>query len=120
MCYYVGFGTISVILTTVLYILIYNNTTWNPYAVWIAAWSTTTFVMYGFDWLLTKMGNVRTPDFVFYALAALGGFPGAWLGIYLFRGKITFKKNMWLFIVLTLSTLGHGLLTYHWFVEPFR
>ena len=118
MCYYVVFGSISVALTAILYHIIYDNTIWNPYAVWIAAWTITAFFMYGFDWLLTKMGNIRTPDHIFYALAALGGFPGAWLGIFVFQGKIDFNKNMWLLVVLILNMLGHGLLTYNWFVRP--
>jgi hypothetical protein len=25
-----------------------------------------------------------------------------------------------LFVILALSTIGHGLLTYHWFVRPLR
>ena len=118
MCYYVAFSVISIALAAFLYPLIYNNTTWNPYAVWIAAWTGTTFVMYGFDWLLSKMGNVSTPDLIFYILCALGGFPGAWLGIFAFRGKLKFLDNVRLYGVLILSMVGHGLLTYHWFVRP--
>jgi uncharacterized membrane protein YsdA (DUF1294 family) len=118
MCYYVGFGTISVVMAATLYPLIYNSTTWNPYAVWIVAWSITAFLMYGLDWVLSKMGNVRTPDLIFCILAALGGFPGVWLGVLAFRGKLKFLENVRLFVILALSTIGHGLLTYHWFVRP--
>jgi uncharacterized membrane protein YsdA (DUF1294 family) len=120
MCYYVGFGTIGVVMAAILYPLIYNSTTWNPYAVWIVAWSITAFLMYGLDWLLAKMGNVRTPDLIFCTLAALGGFPGVWLGVFAFRGKFKFLENVRLFVILALSTIGHGLLTYHWFVRPLR
>ena len=118
MCYYVGFGIISLLIAGFLYPFIYNSTTWNPYAVWIVAWTITTFLMYGLDWVLSRMGNVRTPELILHVLAALGGFPGAWLGIFLFKGKVEFVKNVWLFTVLILSTIGHGLLTYHWFVNP--
>jgi uncharacterized membrane protein YsdA (DUF1294 family) len=118
MCYYLGFGVISLLMAGLLYPFIYNNTTWNPYAVWVSAWSITAFFIYSFDWVLTKMGNVRTPNAILYVLSALGGFPGAWLGLIIFQGKKKFLKNVWLFVVFGLSTVGHGLLTYHWFVNP--
>jgi uncharacterized membrane protein YsdA (DUF1294 family) len=115
MCYYVGFGFISILMAGLLYPFIYHNTVWNPYTVWIVAWSITTFFMYGLDKLLSKMGNVRTPEHVLNALAALGGFPGGWLGMALFRHKVNVRKHMSILIVLILSTLGHAALTYYWF-----
>jgi uncharacterized membrane protein YsdA (DUF1294 family) len=98
-----------------LYPYLYNHTDWNPYAVWIAAWTVTTFFMYGLDKLLSRIGNVRTPEFILNLLAMLGGFPGGWLGMVLFRHKANVRKHVWILIVLVLSTVGHGLLTYYWF-----
>ena len=115
MCYYISFGLGSAAMAASLYFLIYHNTTWNPYAVWIAAFSITTFVMYGLDKLLSKTMTVRTPEFVLHALAILGGFPGGWLGMFLFSHKTNIQKHPWFWIVLALSTIGHGLLTYYWF-----
>lgn len=116
MCYYVGFGLVSIAMVGLLYRFIYTNTVWNPYAVWIAALTVTTFAMYGFDKLLSKIGNVRTPEIILHLLAILGGFPGGWLGLILLRHKTNFSKHVWIWVILILSAVGHGLLTYYWFV----
>jgi uncharacterized membrane protein YsdA (DUF1294 family) len=115
MCYYVGFGLVSVAMMVLLYPLFYNSTDWNPYAVWIMALSITTFLMYGLDKLLSKIGNVRTPELILHLLAILGGFPGGWLGRAVWRHKTNVTKHPWFPIVLVISTAGHTLLTYYWF-----
>ena len=115
MCYYIGFGLISVAMMGVLYTFIYDSTVWNPYAVWIAASSVTTFVMYGLDKLLSKIGNVRTPELILHLLTIVGGFPGGWLGRIVWGHKTNVTKHPWFPIVLVLSTAGHAVLTYYWF-----
>ena len=115
MCYYIFFGSLSIAMGGVLYLLIYSNTIWNPYAVWVAAWSVTTFVMYGLDKGFSKMEKARTPKLILHLLAIVGGFPGGWLGRAVFRHKTNVRKNPWFLIILIVSTLGHGLLTYYWF-----
>jgi len=115
MRYYMSFGLLSSAIVAFLYLFIYSNTTCNPYAVWVAALTITTFVMYGLDKLLSKMGNARIPELILHLLAILGGFPGAWLGMALFRHKTNVREHPWFVPVLLLSTLGHGLLTYYWF-----
>jgi uncharacterized membrane protein YsdA (DUF1294 family) len=114
MCYYIFFGFLSMAMGGFLYLFIYSNTTWNPYAVWVAAWSLTTFVMYGLDKGLSKIGKGRTPEIILHLLAMLGGFPGGWLGMVFFRHKTNFRKHPWFVPILVVSTLGHGLLTYYW------
>jgi uncharacterized membrane protein YsdA (DUF1294 family) len=115
MCYYIGFGFLSIAMAGFLYPFIYNNTDWNPYAVWVAALTITTFCMYGLDKLLSKIGDVRTPELILHLLAVLGGFPGGWLGRAIFKHKTNVSEHPWFLIVLVLSTIGHGLLTYYWF-----
>jgi len=115
MCYYLVFGLICVILIGSLYPFIYDNTDWNPYAVWIAALSATTFVIYGLDKLLSKTGNIRTPENILHLLALLGGFPGGWAGMVVFHHKTNIRKHFGIWAVLILSTLGHIALTYYWF-----
>jgi uncharacterized membrane protein YsdA (DUF1294 family) len=115
MCYYIFFSLLSIAMGGFLYLLIYSNTNWNPYAVWVAAWSATAFVMYGLDKGLSKTEKARTPELVLHLLAMLGGFPGGWLGRAFFRHKTNVRRHPWFLIILIVSTLGHGLLTYYWF-----
>ena len=52
------------------------------------------FVMFGFDkWRAQRSGS-RVSEFLLVLLAALGGWPGGWLGMMVFRHKTskwTFK-----------------------------
>ncbi|MFB0536079.1 MAG: DUF1294 domain-containing protein [Anaerolineae bacterium] len=118
MCYYIFFGSLSIAMGGILYLLIYSNTNWNPYAVWVAAWSVATFVMYGLDKGLSEtIRKVRTPEFILHLLAMLGGFPGGWLGRAFFGHKTNVREKPWFLIILFLSTLGHGLLIYYRFLS---
>lgn len=113
--YYIVFLVLSIALGGFLYTFIYSNTAWNPYAVWVAALTVTTFVVYGLDKMLSKIGKARAPELILHLLAILGGFPGGWLGMVFFRHKSNFRRHPLFVPVLLLSTLGHGLLIYYWF-----
>lgn len=117
MCYYLGFGLISAVMAAALGLGLYSRTTWNPYAVWMAALSATTFVMYGLDKFLAQGGGerVRAPEGILHLLALLDGFPGGWLGMVAFRHKINYRRPPAIWVVLALSTLGHAALAYYWF-----
>ena len=115
MAYYTAFGLLSFIMATSFYIFIYDHTVWNPYFVWVAACTMTTFIMYGLDKLLAKLRSARIPEFILQFLTILGGFPGAWLGMVLFRHKTNLRRHPRFLPIIILSTLGHGLLTYYWF-----
>lgn len=119
MCYYVTFGLMSAGLAGVTYYLLYVNTTWNPYLIWIVVLTLTTFLMYGLDKLLSKTGTgqVRAPELILHALSALGGFIGGWLGVWAFDHKSNFQKHPWIWVGLILSTLFHAWLTYVWFIK---
>jgi uncharacterized membrane protein YsdA (DUF1294 family) len=114
MAYYLLFGFISLVLTVFFYPYVYNHTDWNPYLVWVAAISATTFIIYGLDKLLSTISDVRTPEKWLHLLAVLGGFPGAWLGMFVFHHKTNLRKhaNVWTFLLL--ATLGHAILAYFW------
>jgi uncharacterized membrane protein YsdA (DUF1294 family) len=115
MYYYIFFGFLSSAMVGFLYAFIYSSTDWNPYTVWVAALTATTFVMYGLDKGLSGIGNVRIPERILHLLAILGGFLGGWLGMVFFRHKIDIRKHPDSWAILTLSTLGHALLTYSQF-----
>jgi uncharacterized membrane protein YsdA (DUF1294 family) len=115
MRYYFFFGLIAIVVVAVLHPSLYSRTNWNPYAIWIAAFSTATFAVYGLDKRLSISGGMRAPERLLHLLAALGGFPGGWLGMLFFRHKSNFRKHPSIWAMLLLSTLGHGALTYFWF-----
>jgi len=63
-------------------------------AIWFAAFSTVTFLIFGFDkWRASQSGG-RVPESFLTMLGALGGWPGGLLGMIVFRHKTakwTFK-----------------------------
>lgn len=117
MGYYFSFGLLGIALGGSLYYWFFNNTALNPYALWVAAWSVSTFVMYGLDKGFSKVSQARAPELILHLLAAVGGFPGGWLGRFLFNHKTNVRKHPAFLIVLFLSTVGHGLLTWYWFLR---
>jgi uncharacterized membrane protein YsdA (DUF1294 family) len=113
--YYILFGLIAIAQVAFLYPHVYNHTDWNPYAVWVATFSTTTFVIYGLDKGLSKWTKTRAPEKLLHLLAMLGGFPGGWLGMIAFHHKSNILKHLNVWLVLGLSTIGHLALTHYWF-----
>ena len=55
--------------------------------VWVAALSLAGFVLMGMDKWKAKRGAWRVRERTFFLLAALGGAPGAILGMWAFRHK---------------------------------
>ena len=77
---------------------------WHPYWIWLAIASLVTFLLYGYDKLQAKSGGWRVPEIVLHGLALSGGFPGGWIGRWLFRHK----TQKWSFtFVLAVSTAIH-------------
>jgi len=111
------FAFISSAIIVPLFVLLYRRTHWNPYWIWILAFSTASFVVYGLDKGLAIAQGPRAPEILLHALALLGGFPGAWLGMLLFRHKVNLGKHPGIWLVLVLSTLGHAALAYVWFLR---
>ena len=56
-------------------------------AIWLAAFSVATFLMFGFDkWRASRAGR-RIPESFLAMLGALGGWPGGLFGMIVFRHK---------------------------------
>jgi uncharacterized membrane protein YsdA (DUF1294 family) len=86
---------------------------WHLYLIWLAAASSITFLIYGFDKAQAKAGGWRIPEVFLHGLALSGGFPGGWAGRSLFRHKT--RKGFFVF-VLVVSTVVHlGLL--YWLIS---
>jgi uncharacterized membrane protein YsdA (DUF1294 family) len=77
---------------------------WQIYLIWLATVSIITFVVYGYDKAQAKRNGRRVPEKHLHWLALLGGFPGGWLGRFLFRHKT--RKGMFL-LILVISTVLH-------------
>jgi len=103
-----NYGLLSIITTVIGYIAIAWLVDWSVYFVWITALSLTTFLLYGLDKLeAARHGQAakhRVPENLLHLLALLGGFPGGWLGMFVFWHKIR-KLSFW--VVLVMSTLLH-------------
>jgi len=87
-------------------------------ALWIGMWVVTlsmaTFGVYGWDKAQAKMANTRVPELVLHLLAALGGTPGAFLGMRVFHHKVSrrdFQAIFWLIVAAQVGVLVWWLLS---------
>ena len=55
--------------------------------VWLIFWSLAAFIAMGADKRRARQGLWRVPEKTLFLLAALGGAPGAFLGMHLFHHK---------------------------------
>lgn len=104
---YLVFGLLGTALGAIPFLLVYASTGWNPYIVWLGAWSLSAFVIYGIDKVLSKAGALRAPELVLNLLAVVGGFLGCWAGMFAFHHKSNRSRHPVIWLVLIASTLGH-------------
>lgn len=64
-----------------------------------------TLAIYGIDKFLAKAEWKRVPERWFHTLALIGGFPGALVGMHLFKHKVNNSKFRW---VILASLLLHS------------
>ena len=105
---YLIFGLLSIALGAVPFLLVYLSSGWNPYIVWLGAWSLSAFIIYGIDKTLAKAGGLRVPELILNLLALVGGFPGCWAGMAFFRHKSNWGRHAVIWLVLIASTLVHA------------
>lgn len=96
------FSWIALLAGVAVFALLYFATDLDLFLLWIATWSTVTLVLYGYDKTQAKRGGIRVPEIVLHGLALAGGFPGGWLGMFLFNHKKR-KRTFW--AVLTAATI---------------
>ena len=109
---YLVFGLLAAGLGVVPLLLVYLSTGWNPYLVWLGAWSLSGFVLYGIDKALAKARGLRAPEAILNLLALVGGFAGCWAGMFAFRHKSNWGRHPNIWIVLIVSTVAHAVLIY--------
>ena len=77
--------------------------------IWLGCLSALTFLLFGWDKLMAKLGRSRIPEAALLGAALFGGGTGALLGMLLFRHKIRkapFPVLVPLFFLLQLALLG--------------
>jgi uncharacterized membrane protein YsdA (DUF1294 family) len=81
----------------------------NTVPVWAGCWlvsiNAVTFGYYGYDKVRAGGGEGRVPELVLHGLSAIGGSPGAYLAMWLFRHKTvkgSFRILFWCIVILQL------------------
>lgn len=77
--------------------------------IWLGCLSVLTFLLFGWDKLMARLGRSRIPEAALLGAALFGGGAGALLGMLLFRHKIRkspFPVLVPLFFLLQMFLLG--------------
>ena len=82
----VTFGVIGLFIAALSFMYLWEQG-WDTYEAWLVAWSVSAFVM---CWIANAKGSV--PMSVIYGQSFLGGFIGAWFGMFGFWYKVSDKK----------------------------
>lgn len=81
---------------------------------WYAVMSIVTFVVFGLDkWMATGDGR-RVPEKLLHALEALGGWPGALLGMRVAHHKSRKKSYLIVYWLIVTAHVGGWLLYWFW------
>jgi uncharacterized membrane protein YsdA (DUF1294 family) len=92
----------------VLYLVATRGLGWAPIIAWLAAWTPSAFVAYGYDKRQARRGNWRVPELVLHGLALVGGVIGAGAGRAVFRHKT--QKPTFLVVLVAASVLWAAIL----------
>ena len=108
------FSLIALILSVMVLLAVIYFVKLPFFWAWMLAWSVVTFGLYGYDKAQSRIGGGRVPEIVLHIITLVGGWPGAWMGRFVFRHKT--RKPIF-FVVLILSTiLWMGLGYWYFFV----
>ena len=90
----------------------------NWIALWVLLWSILAFVLMGVDKWKARRERWRVPEKTPFLAAALGGSPGAILGMYAFRHKTRHWYFKWGLPAILIAQLALGLWLYrHFFLS---
>lgn len=82
--------------------------------LWVIILSAVTFGVYGWDKAASKTTSTRVPVVVLHLLSAVGGSPGAFVGMRVFHHKVSqrdFQAIFWLIVAAQLGVLVWWLLS---------
>ncbi len=89
------FAAMAIGLTVLLLVGLLATMQIHWFVAWIAAWSTTAFLLYGFDKGQAGVARLRIPEVVLQGVGLLGGAAGALLAMLVFRHK-TRHSTFWI------------------------
>src|SRR5579859_3392593 len=81
---------------------------WPWLACWLISVNPVVFATYGLDKQMAKREGWRIPEATLFLLASLGGSPGAYLAMHMFRHKTvkgTFRIVFWLIVAAQIVLL---------------
>jgi uncharacterized membrane protein YsdA (DUF1294 family) len=95
--------------TVLLWWLLGAQQSWLRWIVaWLGAVNVVTFGYFGFDKLRARQGASRVPEAVLHGLGGLGGSPGAYAAMQVFRHKTVkgpFRILFWGIVILQTALL---------------
>ncbi len=80
--------------------------------IWLGVVSGLTFLLFGWDKLMAKLGRSRIPELTLLGASLLGGATGGLLGMLLFRHKI--RKPRFRILIPLFFLLHAALLVWIW------
>lgn len=98
---YFIFGSISAIITASLFVLFYYRSI-HPLFAYLISINIATFLLYGYDKLISSTDRLRIPEWNLQSLALLGGSPMALFSQKFFRHKTikgSFQLIYWLIVL---------------------
>jgi uncharacterized membrane protein YsdA (DUF1294 family)/cold shock CspA family protein len=110
----IGIGSAFVLLFGLAFALDRPSSLALWVGMWVVALSMATFGVYGWDKAQAKTANTRVPELVLHVLGALGGTPGAFLGMRAFHHKVSrrdFQAIFWLIVAAQAGVLIWWLLS---------
>jgi uncharacterized membrane protein YsdA (DUF1294 family) len=102
--------TLTVLIGAGIFLLFRVSLSWpHLLAGWLVGVNVVAFGYYAYDKSQAGGSGQRVPEVVLHGLALVGGSPGAWLGMRLFRHKTIkggFRFVFWCIVVLQLALIG--------------
>jgi uncharacterized membrane protein YsdA (DUF1294 family) len=95
---------VAALAATILLTVIFARwLTTDIFVAWVFATNVAAFLAFGYDKAIAGTRTPRVPERVLLLLALLGGTPGAWAGMEVFRhktAKMSFRGSFWLVVLL--------------------
>ncbi len=105
---YVIFGLVSLVITSGLFAFFYFYQHLNPLLSYLIAINISTFVLYGYDKLISAGEALRVPEWNLHSLAILGGSPAGLSAQKFFHHKTikgSFQLVYWIIVALQVCLL---------------
>ncbi len=105
---YFIFGLVSLVITSGLFAFFYFYQHLNPLLSYLIAINISTFLLYGYDKLISAGETLRVPEWNLHALAILGGSPAGLSAQKFFHHKTikgSFQLVYWIIVALQVGLL---------------